>query len=494
MVKQVDLAVVGYGAAGAAAALTAARRGANVVLIEKQPAEHHYSSTRMSGGLVMGANDVEAATRYLDACSGGMIPLDVSRAWAERAVDVKTWMQSMGIGSVHMAGAWYPKLPGFESIEVYGPLPKGADPASVSVELPPPGELQFKFPLAFGNGELLHDLLDEAVKAEPRIEVLYDTSAQRLLQHGGRITGVACASGDQTLTIEAKHGVVLTCGGFEQDQDMILNFLKAYPIYFYGSPANTGDGIRMAQAVGADLWHMNQMIGRAVGRFTHPDGREITFNIALNPPGYVIVDRYGRRFANEWLQAVSKANFYYELLAYDADLLEHPRIPAYWICDKRRMSARPVSHGSIGHYEWSKDNGAEIAMGWIKQGATVEEAARAAGCLDPAAAAKSVEAYNRGCARGEDPFGRPASSLVPIDDGPFYCIPVFPGGATTNGGPRRDAQARVLNAHREPIPGLFSAGELGGAIGMLYPSPGSNLGEAFAFGAIAAETALGDAR
>src|SRR3546814_7996361 len=88
---------------------------------------------------------------------------------------------------------------------------------------------------------------------------------------------------------------------------MILNHLKAYPIYFYGSPANTGDGIRMAQAVGADLWHMNQMIGRAVGHFAHPDGREISFNISVNPPGYAIVDKYGQRFANEYLQAVSRS-------------------------------------------------------------------------------------------------------------------------------------------------------------------------------------------
>lgn len=488
MSNQTDLIVVGYGAAGAAAAITAARRGAKVALIEKQTAEHHYSSTRMSGGLVMGANDVDGCARYLDACSGGMIPSDVSRAWAERAVKVKAWMESIGVGAVHMAGGWYPKLKGYEAIEVYGPLPKDTDPDSVKVDLPTPGELTFKFPLAFGNGELLHDLLHDAIGAEPNISIHYGLSAKRLLEENGRIVGLECAGGE---SFRATHGVVLACGGFEQDQEMILNYLKAYPIYFYGSPANTGDGVRMAQAVGADLWHMNQMIGRAVGHFQHPDGREITFNVSLNPPGYVIVDKYGRRFANEYLQAISKANFYYELLAYDADLLEHPRIPAYWICDKRRIDAKALSHGSIGHYAWSKDNRAEIDMGWITEAATVEEAARLAGCLDPEAAARAVADYNEACAKGDDKFGRPANSLVPIDQGPFYCIPVYPGGATTNGGPRRDAKARILNALREPIPGLFGAGELGGAIGMLYPSPGSNLGEAFAFGAIAAETALG---
>jgi succinate dehydrogenase/fumarate reductase flavoprotein subunit len=101
-----------------------------------------------------------------------------------------------------------------------------------------------------------------------------------------------------------------------------------------------------------------------------------------------------------------------------------------------------------------------------------------------------VAEYNAACASGIDAFGRPMASLIPIDEGPFYCMPVYPGGATTNGGPRRDAKARILNPFREPIPGLYGAGELGGAIGILYPSPGANLGEAFAFGAIAAETAL----
>ncbi|WP_160172130.1 FAD-dependent oxidoreductase [Novosphingobium lindaniclasticum] len=490
MDKDFDLVVVGYGAAGAAAAITAARLGANVALLDKQPADAHYSSTRMSGGLIMGANDVDAAARYLDACSGDMIPPEVSRAWAERAITVSDWLRDIGIETVHMAGGWYPKLPGFESIEVFAPLDKGIDPASVKIDMPAPGELAFKGPVPFGNGQTLHDQLLEAVAAHPLIDVFFEHAASRLVQNDGKVVGITCEADGRSVTFGARKGVVLACGGFEQDQEMIRNHLKAYPIYFYGASANTGDGIRMAQAVGADLWHMNQMIGRAVGHFKHPDGREITFNISVNPPGYAIVDKYGQRFANEYLQAVSKPNFYYELLHYDADLLEHPRIPAYWIFDSRRLNARPLSGGSYGHYAWSKDNRAEIDMGWIKEAATVEEAARAAGCLDPEAAARTIEKYNEVCASGEDELGRPADSLVPIDQGPFYCVPVYPGGATTNGGPRRDVSGRILNAFHEPIEGLFGAGELGGVIGMLYPSPGANLGEAFAFGAIAAETAI----
>jgi succinate dehydrogenase/fumarate reductase flavoprotein subunit len=489
---ETDLIVVGHGAAGVAAALTAARRGARVALIEKQPGNALYSSTRMSGGLIMGANDIETATTYLDACSGGMIPIEISRVWAERAVICQRWMRDHGIESINMAGGWYPKLPGFEAIEVYAPLARGIDPDSIQFDKPAAGELAFKGPVPFGNGQTLHDLLVDAVAGEPNITCHFSHAAKRLVRDGERIVGLIADAEGEEHTFRARHGVILACGGFEQNQEMIRNYLKAYPIYFYGATANTGDGIRMAQAVGADLWHMNQMIGRAVGHFTHPDGRELSFNISINPPGYVITDKYGRRFANEYLQAVSKPNFYYELLHYDADLLEHPRIPGYWICDQRRIDARPLSGGSYGHYAWSKDNSAEIAMGWIAKGDTVEEAARAAGCLDPDGAARTVAEYNQACATGEDAFGRPAQSLIPLDQPPYYCIPIYPGGATTNGGPRRDAKARILDVFGDPIPGLYGAGELGGAIGVLYPSPGANLGEAFAFGPIAAETALAD--
>ncbi|WP_421731094.1 FAD-dependent oxidoreductase [Brevundimonas sp.] len=492
MTINVDLAVVGLGAAGIAAAITAARQGATVAVIEKQSADNHLSSTRMSGGLIMAATDVDACTRYLDACSGGMIPTDINRTWSERAVAVGDWLRGVGIETVVMAGGWHPGLDGFPTIEVLAPLPRGVDPASVEIELPPPGELAFKGKLPFGNGEMLHDQLLDALRAEPNITVYYDHAAQRLRTENGRVTGVDCDSGGAPVAINARRGVVLACGGFEQDQDMILNYLKAYPIYFYGSKANTGDGIRMAQAVGADLWHMNQMIGRAVAHFRHRDGTETTFGVSLNPPGYVIVDKYGQRFANEYLQAVSKANFYFELLTYDADRLEFPRIPSYWIFDSKRLQARPIAHGSIGYYAWSQDNRAEIDLGWIKEAATVEEAARAAGVADPAGAAASVAAYNAACETGVDAYGRPAASLAPISEGPFYCVPVYPGGATTNGGPRRDAQARIVDSFGRPIAGLFGAGELGGPIGLLYPSPGSNLGEALAFGAIAAETALRD--
>lgn len=109
---------------------------------------------------------------------------------------------------------------------------------------------------------------------------------------------------------------------------------------------------------------------------------------------------------------------------------------------------------------------------------------------DPAQAGRTVAEYNAGCAAGADAFGRAPETLVPIEGPPYYCVPLYPGGSNTSGGPRRDAGGRVLDPFDAPIPGLFAAGELGQPVGMLYPADGANLSEAFCFGRIAARTAL----
>ena len=83
--RSADIVVVGFGCAGLAAAITAWRAGAETIVLEKQAEDAHTPSTRMSGGMMMATTDVEKAATYLDRCAGGMVPREVSRAWAERA-------------------------------------------------------------------------------------------------------------------------------------------------------------------------------------------------------------------------------------------------------------------------------------------------------------------------------------------------------------------------------------------------------------------------
>lgn len=471
-----DVIVVGFGAAGLAAAVTASRLGASVLVLEKQPERGHTPSSRMSGGMIMTVTDGESAARYLDACAGGMVPAAVSRAWARRASNLRTWLNELvpDLGFTAVAGAENPDIDGAAAIAVLQPGTAGTrlDPSS-------------------GGGPGLWTALLAASRRKG-VNVRWNAAVRRLTRGAdGAITGVELTDGERI----AARSVVLACGGYEFDEAMKQDYLRAYPIHFYGNPGNTGDGVRMALDVGADLWHMNQMIGRAIGHFRLPDGLPLGFIISIGPPGYVITDKYGQRFADETAQAALLHGFYYELLHFDHHSGQYPRIPCYWFFDERRRLAGPLTHTNIGAcgvglYEWSPDNRKEIAAGWIHRGETIEEAAAAAGVLDPPGAARAVQAYNEGCTRGYDALGRPADSLVPLNRGPFYCVELWPGGSNTSGGPRRDEYARVVDAFGSPVPGLYAAGELGQAVGLRYPSDGSNLSEALCFGQIAGEEAI----
>lgn len=477
-----DVVVVGFGAAGTAAAVTASDAGASVVLVEKSPEHRHTPSTRMSGGMVMTVTDVDAGARYLDACSSGMVPYDVSRAWSERAAGLLQWFEA-AIGGLDMVASAGAEHPGFEGAE-----------AIVAVQ---PGGVAERLAAAAGAGPRFFEGLAAAVFRRG-IPVQWDTAASRLIQDGdGQVTGLTAIRDGQTISLEARHGVVLACGGYEFDEDLKRDHLRTYPVHFYGNPSNTGDGVRMAAGVGASMWHMNQMIGRAIGHFDL-DGQAMNFIIGIDPPGYVICDGNGNRFANEHHQALLRHDFYYDLLAYDPATNTHPRVPCYWFFDESRRQAGPLTYAhfgavAVGLYDWSEDNSAEIERGWIAPGNTIAEAAMAAGMAEEAArqAAITVGTYNRSCLDGEpDPWGRPPDTMIPIEEPPYYCVALWPGGSNTTGGPRRDRYGRILDAFGDPIPGLYGAGELGQASGLLYPGDGSNLSEALCFGQIAVEHAL----
>ncbi|HVW44888.1 MAG TPA: FAD-binding protein [Amycolatopsis sp.] len=499
MTDSADLLVIGFGAAGAAAAITAADSDASVIVLEKQEEEWHSPSTSMSGGVIMGVNDVDAATGYLDRCSGGLIPVEVSRAWATYAAGVFGWLSDSGVEvSYRREGRGeHPTIAGFEAVEYWrhatlrdgSPVTAAYEGSSAQLALGTAGKAGEKL---VRTGLDLWRALTKAVAARPQVEVRWQSPGQRLLtDDAGRVVGVEVAGGQR---FYGRRGVVLTTGGFEFDEEMKANFLRVRSAHFYGNAGNSGDGVRMAQQVGADLWHMNTFVGRGVGHFAL-EGTEYTFIMHLRPGGYVIVDGDGRRFANEHNQAELRHDFWQEFLHYDSERRDYPRIPSYWLFDSRRMKAGALTsttHGlvGIGRYDWSHTNEKELAQGWLTTGDTPAEAARAAGVRDPARVADEVADYNRACESGVDRLGRPAESLVPLDAPPFYCVPLFPGGSNTSGGPRRDEHARVLDPQRTPIPGLYAAGELGQAIGELYPADGCNLSEALCFGRIAAETAL----
>lgn len=486
-----EIIIIGYGLSGAVAAITSHDLGARVILLEKQPAETHCTCSSVAMGVFLSLSDVARATEYMTAlCQAGNQPelswtdADTIKAWVDYTAQNREWITRMG-GNIKFFSnaAEFPQLPGADSMELW------------------------KYQ---GNGLRMMQFMYDLV-ASRKIDVRYQTSAARLLtDNTGRVIGVKAFDGrgnnPREANIRATRAVVLCSGGFEDSEEMKLQYLRVYPMYFAGGAGNTGDGIRMAQEVGADLWHMNCVSARLCAKFPDfPMGVFIDFSGGgwsqrsmktekeRAPAGFIIVDRYGRRYMTEELKPHSAA---YECGWFDSHKLEYPRVPSYHIFDQRRMEFGPLAQLSSGPtgphrlYRWSRDNLTELRKGWIVKGDTVAELAAGLN-MPPENLENTINTWNHCCQVGSDPeFGRSPLELAPLDTPPFYAIKLFPGGSNTLGGPRRNSRAQVLTPFGEPIPGLYAAGECGSVFGMLYPAGGGNLAECIAFGRIAAENAV----
>jgi hypothetical protein len=103
--------------------------------------------------------------------------------------------------------------------------------------------------------------------------------------------------GAEVRRFDGRRGVILTTGGYEYDEELKLNYIKGYAIYFHGNPGNTGDSVRIAQGVGAALWHMTQMIGCGIAHFDLAEGGGLNCLVLIGGPhdyrpgGYIITDR-----------------------------------------------------------------------------------------------------------------------------------------------------------------------------------------------------------
>ena len=486
-----DIVILGYGLSGAVAAVTAHDLGARVLLVEKQPVETHCTCSSTAMGVFLSLSDIGRATEYMMALNQvgsqpGLLWTDAEmvKAWVTYTAQNKEWLARMG-GQIKYfsSAAEFPQLPGADSMELW----------------------KYR-----GHGLRMMQFMYDLVAAR-NIDVRYQTSALRLLtDNAGRVVGVKMVDGrggtPKELNIRATRAVVLCTGGFEEDEAMKLQYLRVYPMYFAGGTGNTGDGIRMAQEVGADLWHMNCVSARLCAKFPElPLGVFIDFSGGgwsqrsmktkkeKAPAGFIIVDKYGRRYMTEELKPHAAS---YECGWFDSHKLEYPRVPSYHIFDQRRVKFGPLAQRTSGptgphqFYKWSWDNRVELQKGWIAKGETVGELAASLD-MPPENLANTIATWNRHCRAGRDAeFGRSPLELVPLDEPPFFAIRLFPGGSNTLGGPRRNGRAQVLNPFGEPIPGLYGAGECGSVFGLLYPAGGGNLAECIAFGRIAAENAV----
>jgi succinate dehydrogenase/fumarate reductase flavoprotein subunit len=326
---------------------------------------------------------------------------------------------------------------------------------------------------------------------------------------GVEVAGVQCERNGADVVYYARRGVILTCGGYEYNRRMREAFLDGPPVEgwaFYGSPENTGDGIRMALKAGAALSHIGSVAGRVICAVPERRyGLKVGLNTAsVGKPHEIVVDNKGARYASERriTKDPSRYIFYKEALQFDTHELVYPRIPSWMIFDTKLMSAGPlvrINSATYNGIDWGDDNQAALRKGWILQGRTLDDLAEqirmhadGRGEMDPRVLQHTVERWNRSCAAGHDPdFERDPTSMGPVDEPPYFAMPLYPGGPNTKGGLLCNPQRRVLDWDGVPIARLYSAGELSSVFQFVYQG-GGNLAEGICLGRLAARNAAAE--
>ena len=538
-----DVVVVGSGAAGMTAALTAAHQGLRVVVIEKT-GRFGGSTARSGGGLWVPGNEVlrrarvpdtpEQARTYLAHVAGDCVPAARQQALLEHGPAMVSFVRAstpVNFAWVPGYADYYPEAPGGlaagRSIEPvpldgrvlgaelahlnppYLPAPDGVTitqgdyrwlslgprhPRAIFATVKVAGRMARTRLLGqrvLSLGQALAAGLRAGLLAK-QVPVWLDTPMTGLHTDDGRVTGVAVLRDGQPALIRADRGVVLAAGGFERNAPMRQRYQRP-PIgaeWTTGSPGNTGDAITAGEAAGAALDLMDDAWwGPSIPLPSGP-----YFCLAERSlPGCILVNGAAQRFVNESAPYVDAVH-----AMYDGHTDAVPHIPSWLIFDQRYRSSyvfAGLPPGKPLPRRW-------YAAGTAHRGATIGELA-AGPALDPAALAATIarfgefartgrdEDFHRGDSAYDryysDPRRRPNPCLAALDTPPFYAVKIVPGDLGTKGGLRTDARARVLRPDGTPIAGLYAAGNASAAVmGRSYAGAGATIGPAMTFGYIAA--------
>jgi succinate dehydrogenase/fumarate reductase flavoprotein subunit len=318
---------------------------------------------------------------------------------------------------------------------------------------------------------------------ERGVEIRLETPARALLVDGaGDVVGVRAETAGHDTVIGARKGVVLACGGFEWSPELVRTHI-GYDVQPLSPPNNVGDGLTMAIAAGAELANLTSYWGTPVmfdPEITRDGDPVPQFEWGRGAPSSIVVNRHGRRFANE---ALPYNDFPKAFGAFDAGRVEFPNAgPGYLIFDQTVRDAQRLLSMHPG----------EPTPDWVPTADTIRGLAERIG-IDPDALDATVARYNEHAARGEDPdFDRHRYGLMtpgqvaPIDAPPYYALAIYPGALGTNGGPRIDRHGQVRRRGGGLIGGLYAAGNTAANVfGWAYPSGGGTIGNGTVFGYLA---------
>ncbi|KFG88848.1 Fumarate reductase [Sphingobium herbicidovorans NBRC 16415] len=554
--KEVDILVVGSGAGGLLAGLVGAHNRADVLIVEKAELWGGTSATSGGGIWIPGSDvaraagfedNLDDAFTYLRGLSADNVPDENIRAYVDNAAPMLRWV--MANTPVQFMAFPYPDYhaenPGGspQGYRTHLPLPINGKPLGNEIR-----SLRFASPAAslFGylnwhfseTSELLYrskgwiknlvvnmsrywlDLPFRLTSRKDRrltlgnaltgglrmaldkqdVPLWLKTPLIDLVREGSRVTGAVVEKDGKPYRIGVRKGVVLAAGGFDKNQTMRNANAPLYPTAQYsgGVTSNTGDSIRAGEAIGARTLNLQSAWAAPVFYVPGEDrGRLCTIERAL--PGCIMVNQSGKRYLNE---AASYHIVGQQMARRDAE--HNDANPSWMIFDQEYRHKFPMGplYPLMPTFLHSKG-----VRSILKKGRSIEELAGQIG-VDPATLSATMTRFNTHAAKGEDPeFHRgeaaydkmygdfrhgPNPCLRPIDKGPFYAIPIYPGDIGTNGGLLTNAKAQVLDDAGEPIVGLYAVGNnAASAMGESYPGAGVTIGPAMTSAYVAARHMTG---
>jgi len=543
---EVDVVVVGAGAAGMSAALAAAKQGLDTVLLEKS-AYFGGSTARSGGGVWIPGNyaleaagqvspdDMEQSKLYLDSIVGDDVPKSRRDTYLDRGPEVMEFVRAntpLRFTWVPQYADYHPEAPGGRPAgRTCEPIPLDARflgdelerlhpqytkaPANMIVTQADFRKLSLGLRTLRGPATMVKVvvrrfwtlLLRRRMYAmgnaiaiglrkglmDAKVPVVYEADLTGLELENGRVVGVEVTHGGQARSVRARRGVVLGSGGFERNLEMREKY-QPHPTsvdWTTGSQFNEGGGILAGIAAGAGT----DLLDDSWWGPTIPLPNGPWFCLAeRNLPGSLIVNQAGERYMNEALPYVEAVH---EMYKGEASGVGH--VPSWMVIDQRYRN-RYVFAGLMPRQPFP---GRWLKEGVIKKAGSIAELA--AQIEVPAEALEATLERFNGFARtgvdedfhrGEsaydkyysDPTVKPNPSLHAIDQAPFYAVKIVPGDLGTKGGLVTDERARVLRPDGSVIPGLYAAGNVSSAVmGHTYAGPGATIGPALAFGYLAAE-------
>lgn len=467
-----DVVVAGFGASGAVASKTAADEGASVLLVEKMSEGEAGGNSKVAGQLfAYGNGNYENTLKYYQALAAGT---DVEPAMLETIVRGVTNMADILANDFGFNKDEFMDWTGLPVIGVMSPeYPEFEGSESVGLWTTHQG---------VSDSYLYQSLKKTVVDRSDKIDVWFESPAVQLIQdpQSKIIIGIKVEREGKTLNVRALNGVVLCTGGFEDNAVMVQDYLGLTDYAVIGGLYNTGDGIRMAQEVGADLWHMHVYEGGFglggvsfyVEEGEHASQIQVLTQGPLNTGSLILVGTDGDRFLNE-SDPVRHGHMY------SNGVWRNPQYPEkMWVVYDETKANELAQTESIP----------ERFQSQVIEASSLAELAEKTGMKADQLQA-TVENYNSYAQQGEDEqYHRSASTMTAMTGNKFYALPVKAEILNTQGGPRRNENAEILDVNGNPIPHLYSAGEMGGITSEMYQG-GTNLAECIIFGQIAGKNA-----